>query len=65
MKKLEIALTDWTSECADGCCTDYGTTIKVNGKVLENNNSDRTTILEKVLEHLGYEVEITEDYLEE
>lgn len=62
MKKLQITLTDWDYECADGCCTNYGTTVTINGVKLENNNQDRATILEKILEHLGYDVEVIEEY---
>jgi len=61
-KKLKIELIDYNYQCADGCCTNYGTITKVNGKELELHNQDPSTILRQVLEHLGYEVEIEEIY---
>jgi hypothetical protein len=27
-----IEITDWTYECGDRCCSNYGTSIKVDGK---------------------------------
>lgn len=58
--KLKIELEDWDHTCGDGCCYTYGTTTKVNGVELELQNQDRATILEQVLKHLGYEVEVIE-----
>jgi len=60
--KLEIELIDWTSDCGDGCCTNYGTTTKVNGEEMPLHNQDVGTILEMVLKHLGYDVEVKEVY---
>lgn len=57
-QKLKIELIDYTYQCADGCCTNYGTITKVNGVELELHNQDAGTILRQVLEHLGYEVEV-------
>lgn len=61
-EKLKIELIDWTYDCADGCCTNYGTTTKVNGKEMPLINQDVGTILKMVLKHLGYDVEIIETY---
>lgn len=61
-EKLKIDLIDWTYDCADGCCTNYGTTTKVNDIEMPLQNQDVGTILEMVLKHLGYEVEINEHY---
>lgn len=61
-EKLKIELIDWTYDCADGCCTNYGTTTKVNGEEMPLINQDVGTILEMVLKHLGYDVEIIETY---
>ena len=36
----------------------YGTVTKVNGVELSCHNSDYPTIVQQILEHLGYEVEI-------
>jgi hypothetical protein len=60
--KVKINLRDYVYTCGDGCCTDYGTVTTVNGVELDCHNEDRVTILTKVLEHLGYEVEIEESY---
>ena len=61
-KKIKIDLIDWTYDCGDGCCTNYGTTTKVNGVEMDLINQDTATILEEVLTHLGYDVEVTQDY---
>lgn len=58
MKKVKIDIHEWTSECGDKCCFNYGTSVTVNGSRLFGENSDYESILVKVLEHLGYEVEL-------
>jgi hypothetical protein len=71
MRKITIELVDWDSTCADGCCYDYGTILKVDGEELEHPDSssenfitnryigaDVKTSLEAVLKYLGYEVEV-------
>ena len=60
--KLNISLTEYTYECGDGCCTNFGTVTTVNGVNLPFHNQDTATILQQVLEHLGYEVEIESKY---
>jgi len=57
-EKIKIELIDYDYDCADGCCTYYGTTTKVNGVELECHNQDTATIVKQILEHLGYEVEV-------
>ncbi len=57
---LHITLREYCDSCADDCCTDYGTEVRVNGEALECNNQDTATILQKVLEHLGYDA-VVED----
>jgi hypothetical protein len=59
-RKLHITLREYSNECADGCCLDYGMEVRVNGEELESNNLDTGTILQKVLEHLGYDA-VVED----
>lgn len=61
-QKIKIEIDEWTYDCADGCCTNYGTTTKVNGEEMPLINQDAGTILKMVLEHLGYEVELIETY---
>lgn len=47
--KVKIDIHEWTSECGDGCCFNYGTSVTVNGNRLFGENSDYETILTKVL----------------
>jgi hypothetical protein len=63
-EKLKINLHEYHTKCGDGCCDDYGTITTVNGEKLPCHNQDVKTILEQVLEYLGYDVEIdeTDDY---
>lgn len=60
--KVKVELIDYTYECGDGCCTNYGTITKVNGKQLEIENEDRATILREVLIELGYDAKVEEKY---
>lgn len=63
---VSIELKDWDYECADGCCTTFGTKLLLNGKELEHPNEeildnsyigcDVQTALQSVLKELGYEV---------
>ena len=55
--KLKIELTDYNSDSYN----DYGTITKVNGELLPFRNMDRATILEQVLNHLGYTVDVIEN----
>jgi predicted metal-binding protein len=61
-EKIKIELYEWMYECGDGCCISYGTTTKVNGVEMELQNQDAATIVEQILQHLGYDVEIIETY---
>jgi hypothetical protein len=63
--KVIIELTEYCHTCGDGCCTDYGTITKVNGKELECHNQDVSTIVKGILEELGYDAEVIETYDEE
>jgi len=56
--KLIIELEDWDHTCGDGCCYTWGVDIKVNGVKLKHNDDSIQSILQSVLEHLGYTVEI-------
>ena len=60
--KVTIELDEYDTQCGDGCCTDYGTVTKVNGKELECHNQDVGTIIEGILTELGYNVEVIETY---
>jgi hypothetical protein len=57
---MKIELINYSYNCADGCCTDYGTITKVDGIELPLHNTDTLTIVQQILENLGYVVEITE-----
>ena len=61
-QKVTIVLDDYDYDCGDGCCTNYGTTTMVDGVELFSHNQDPETILKQVLEHLGFEVDITQTY---
>jgi hypothetical protein len=61
-EKLKIELKEYYHDCSDGCCTTYGTETFVNGEKMPFENQDAATILEQVLKHLGYDVEIEESY---
>jgi hypothetical protein len=60
--KLKITLTEYSTTCGDGCCEDFGTVTNVNGVELDCRNTDTVTILEQILEHLGYDVELINEY---
>lgn len=57
-QKVKIELNYYQYQCGDGCCTNYGTITKVNGVPLESHNEDAETIVEQILKHLGYDVEV-------
>jgi ABC-type proline/glycine betaine transport system substrate-binding protein len=61
-EKLTINLKNYSLTCGDGCCTECGTITEINGEVLPNCNTDTMSILEQILTHLGYDVEITEEF---
>jgi hypothetical protein len=55
-KEVVITFTAWTSHCADGCCTDYGTELTVNGIKAESPyiGDNVAQSIEFVLQQLGY-----------
>lgn len=61
-KKLEIVLDEYSYECGDGCCHEWGMKVSVNGVAMPYKNTDTETILKQILEHLGYQVEITSKF---
>lgn len=63
--KVKVSFKEWDYTCGDGCCYEYGTTTTVNGVELDIQNSDTETIVEQILLHLGYDVEIENIYDED
>ena len=59
---LDIVIDEYDSTCSDGCCVNYGTSVKVNGVEMPFHNQDTETILKQVLSHLGYKPKITTLY---
>ena len=62
MKEVNIILEEYMTTCGDGCCTDFGTIVTVNGVETPSRNDDTETILKEVLEHLGFKVNIERKY---
>ena len=72
-KKLKITLKEWDYTCGDGCCTNYGTQILIDGKEVEHYDEevvvnayvgcDVEVAIRSVLKHLGFEnVEIEREH---
>lgn len=57
-EKLKITLKPWYYECADHCCSDYGSHVTINDILVTDNGDQEHILLQSVLNHLGYEVEI-------
>ena len=57
-KKLKITFTEYGYSCGDGCCYNSGVITTVNGVELPLQNEDTETIVQQILEHLGYEVDV-------
>ena len=61
-KKIHIKLVDFGMDgSSEYFANHYGTHTYVNGERLRLINMDRATILEQVLEHLGYTVEVEDE----
>lgn len=61
-KQVKVTLHEYGYHCGDGCCFNYGTITTVNGVQMEAHNTDVQTILQQVLTHLAYSVEIETTY---
>lgn len=58
--KHKIELSYWTYSCADGCCYETGTTLKLNGEELTNYaESNLADSIEMLLVSLGIDAEVT------
>ena len=62
MKKIKIELDEYDYDCADGCCTNYGTIVTVSGEELTAHNSDTAMIIRNILSHMGYDAEVVEKF---
>lgn len=61
-QKVKVELEEYSTTCGDGCCHDYGIVTKVNGVELPCHNTDIKTIVEQILQHLGYDVVVENVY---
>lgn len=65
-EKIKVVFEDWYYECGDGCCSDYGTRVYVNGEPLRSKEVDDSNyiglesinVVPALLEKLGYDVEV-------
>lgn len=64
---VKIKLHEWTYECGDGCCFDYGTEVSVNEKVISKNTDDIGGVIQAILNELNIncEIEHSNDYYDE
>jgi len=60
MKKTSIKLHRYSGYCWDGCCYEYWTIVTVDWTEMPYHNDDTWAILEQVLWHLWYTVELEE-----
>jgi hypothetical protein len=58
----KITINEYDTECADGCCVDYGTEVSINGVMVNERSQDLPTILNTILSHFGIKAEIKETY---
>ncbi len=57
-----VEINEYSYDCGDGCCTNYGTVVTIDGKKLECHNQDLPTQIEQILKHLGYEPKVIYKY---
>ena len=60
--QVNITFKHYGAYCGDGCCQGDFIKTSVNGKELDFGNTDTETIVQGILEKLGYEVEIENIY---
>lgn len=53
---MEITLKEWSNECGDGCCYNWGVTLTVDGVIVDHHFASEADALTNVLETLGHEV---------
>ena len=60
--KNEIVLSNWQTQCPDRCCDDFGCEVFVNGVSVTRYFTDSASSLQLVLEALGIEASVTEEW---
>ncbi len=54
LMEVEIEFKEWDHTCGDGCCSDYGTDIIVNGeKVTEYGDHSLEKTIKLILDKIG------------
>ena len=61
-KPIKITFKHYGSYCGDGCCQGDFIKTSVNGEELDFGNTDTETIVQGILEKLGYNVTIESTY---
>jgi hypothetical protein len=59
-----IKLQRWNYDCGDGCCTDYGTSLTINGEIIHDHFYYHEDLLIHFLKALAiedYEIILEED----
>jgi hypothetical protein len=56
--KHKITKQDYCHECGEGCCTEWGTTWKVDGKEIYSGPDNDSAIID-ILKHFGIQVELS------
>ena len=63
MEKIKLEVIDWEHTCDDGCCTSWGTDVKINGeKVVTIEGDDIADTLVSIIERLVYKIDLTRTY---
>lgn len=60
--QVRITFKHYGAYCGDGCCSVDFTKTSVNGEELDFGNTDTETIVQGILEKLGYNVTIESTY---
>lgn len=60
--KNEIVLSNWQGQCPDRCCDDFGCEVFVNGVSVTRYFTDSASSLQLVLDALGIEATVTEEW---
>lgn len=78
MKKINLEYRSWDYTCSDGCCTDYGIEVYLNGEILDHpdNHSDYDMLsnayigecpimtLRAVFKRIGYPINFSSEKFE-